>query len=442
LQNNFSVEDKIKDRVISMATEHFSLIKFPYVDEDFQNLSGKYIYYESSRGCLFKCLYCLSSNYDQKLEFRNLNQVKTELDYLVTKNIKLIKFIDRTFNANPNHQEIWKHIIENFSQNSQNKIKFHFEIHAELLNDEDFKILEPVTADLFQFEIGIQSLNEEALQSVNRKSNLSLLKNNISKLIALKNIHIHLDLLAGLPEEDYNSFTQGFDEVYKFKADYIQIGILKLIPGINLREFAGIEYHNTPPYRVKSTNKLLENEIEDIFIASSGNDLVVNSGNFKTTVNNIMKHYSSPFKAILDFSKFLFCEYSLNDKQRNIDTIGYGLYLWYSQNFDDADYILDCLRFDFCITSKNKYPEYLKSEKCRAFKKKCFSMFKNQKQNVIASQAIDFDKLKFKKAKYFVPNTERFLKEYFLGYCGYCEYQGIIFFEDETNVYLKFSNEL
>ncbi len=220
----------VKEQIIKIQNPAFNEIKFPYTDDDFPGLKDKYIYYEASRGCPFKCSYCLSSRSDQKLELREFNKVKEELEFLLNKKPRIIKFVDRTFNANREFsRNIWQYLIE-----INPDTKFHFEIYPALLEEEDFILLEKCPVDLFQFEIGIQSTNPATLKAIHRPDNWHKTKEKIQKLISIGNIHIHVDLIAGLPYDEFKHIKHSFNDIYALQADHFQLGFLKILPGTEI----------------------------------------------------------------------------------------------------------------------------------------------------------------------------------------------------------------
>jgi len=313
----------VPQTIIKIKNKNFSEINFPYLETDFPELQNKYIYYESSRGCPFRCIYCLSSRIDQALEFRDLETVKEEILWLLEKKPKIIKFIDRTFNSDRDFsRKIWKFLIE-----LNPKTRFHFEIHPDLLEKEDFEILKKCPADLFQFEIGIQSTNPKTLKNINRTINIIEANKKIRKLIKTGNTHIHVDLIAGLPFADLESLANSFNEVYKLKADHLQLGFLKVLPGTKLLEKIDefeIKFSEIAPYEVMQTKWLSYPELLQIHKIEFLLNAFYNSHKFEITLPEIVSLFENPFdfyhslSKILEFDDFFI---SLNDWQKRADLI-------------------------------------------------------------------------------------------------------------------------
>ncbi|HNX59650.1 MAG TPA: radical SAM protein, partial [Spirochaetota bacterium] len=242
--------------VIAEKKRHFSDIPFPYTDEDFEILSNRYIYYESSRGCPFACSYCLSSREDHATEFRSAEQTISELDRIIKADALVVKFVDRSFNADPARaREIWAHCIRNGG-----KSRFHFEIHPLLLSDDDFNLLADAPEGLFQFEIGVQSIHDKTLREIGRKSEWRHIRGKIERLVAMRNIHTHLDIIAGLPFETLEDIAESIDEVMSLGADHFQLGFLKVLPGTVMAEREsdyGIVRTERAPYQILS-NKWID----------------------------------------------------------------------------------------------------------------------------------------------------------------------------------------
>lgn len=232
--------------------EDLDIIPFPYEKEELQDRT-KIFYYESSRGCPFNCSYCMSS-IDKTVRYYSLDRVKEDLKIFLDSPIKLLKFVDRTFNLKKErYMEIWKFLLENYREG----ITFHFEINANIFDDETLDFLETVPKGYFQFEIGVQTINPDTMKSINRNNILDKLAHNVRRIN--KNIHLHLDLIAGLPYETYEIFKKSFEYVHDLKPEMIQLGFLKLLRGTqmyNEAEKYEYKYFSKPPYEVFS-NKFI-----------------------------------------------------------------------------------------------------------------------------------------------------------------------------------------
>lgn len=407
------LEQRTSEKIIHKENTHFSKIKFPYLDSDFPDLKQKYIYYESSRGCLFNCSYCLSSRTDQKLEFRKLEQVKKELLFLIKKEPKIIKFVDRTFNLNPEHyRNIWKFIIE---MNPQ--IRFHFEIHPHLLENEDFEILKNCPEGLFQFEIGIQSTNPKTLQSIHRTCNWMETKLKIQKLLKLKTIHIHVDLIAGLPFENYSAFRNSFNNIYELKSNHFQLGFLKILSGTEMDEKTGeYEIINTKfaPYEVLKTRWLSFEELLQIHKIENLMNLFYNSHKFEMVISNLLEYFETPF----DFYRNL-AELSENHEilfqQKNWFLNAKFLVRFIKNNLSsELDFFLDCLRWDWCKIAKSHfYPEFLRTKETEDAKKVGYKYLKSlSKKGLIQIEKKSFTVSDLKKAIFLQPSSDAFQKKY------------------------------
>lgn len=271
-----------------------SLDEIPFVYEDTKNYENRIIYYETQRGCPYNCQYCLSS-VEKGVRFLSEKRVKSDLNFFIKNNIKQVKFVDRTFNCNRSHAiMIWKYIMEN----DNGITNFHMEITGDILDDEIINILKSARKGLFQFEIGIQSTNIKTLEAIKRKTDLKKLWDKIKLIQASKNIHCHLDLIAGLPYENYISFKKSFNDVYMLMPEQLQLGFLKMLKGSGLRKNSskfGIVYKHEPPYEILFTKELsyydvlkLKN-IEDIV------EIYYNSGKALNTLKFCLKFFESPF---------------------------------------------------------------------------------------------------------------------------------------------------
>jgi radical SAM superfamily enzyme YgiQ (UPF0313 family) len=280
---------------------NLDIIPFPY--ENLEELNNKIIYYETSRGCPFSCQYCLSSIL-HGVRYFSMERIKQDIKLFIDLGIKQVKLVDRTFNCNKLHSlEIIKYVMQLGS-----KTNFHFEIGADLLDDEMIAVIAQAPKDMFQFEIGVQSTNHMALREISRAMNIDKVKQNVLSLQKANNCHLHLDLIAGLPYEDFNSFGKSFDEVQKLMPDMLQLGFLKLLKGSGVRDRAqeyGIEFNGFSPYEVLKTKWISYDEIIVLKEIEHILELYYNSGRFKKSLNYLFhNHYSSFFQFYMDFAVY------------------------------------------------------------------------------------------------------------------------------------------
>ncbi len=265
---------------------------FPY-DETIRDFKGKIIYYESSRGCPFSCAYCLSGN-NSCVSYLDIERVKKELLFFIKNDVPLVKFVDRTFNADKKRaKEIFRFLIDNAKDTL-----FHFEIAGSLIDDETIQILKTAPKGLFQFEIGVQSTNEKTIKSIGRKIEYKELKTTVKKLADAKNVHIHLDLITGLPYEGYESFKKSFDDVISLCPDVLQLGFLKLLKGSRIRgeaEKYGYKFKASAPYEVMANDFISFDELIKLKFIEDLLDKYYNSGDFKRSMEFLFKKTSSPF---------------------------------------------------------------------------------------------------------------------------------------------------
>jgi radical SAM superfamily enzyme YgiQ (UPF0313 family) len=312
---------------------------------------NKIIYYESSRGCPFSCGYCLSHN-EKPVRFLPLARVFNDLDFFIKNRVTQVKFTDRTFNCDAKRAlQIWQYLIEN----DNGCTNFHFEVSADLLNDESIKQLKKAKDGLFQFEIGIQSTNPETLKLTNRTANTAAAIENIKKLKTCDNIHIHLDLIAGLPAEGYKRFKESFNTVYAQYPDMLQLGFLKLIKGSQLRENAdeyGIVYNETPPYEVLSTNAITYEELKNLKSVEQAVDLLYNSGNFKKSLKYVQGFFASPFDFYEAFSQY-WRKNGFHRASQGLPIL-YEIFCTFSQPFCDAKILTNYIKFDWYGSGNQK----------------------------------------------------------------------------------------
>ena len=281
--------------------EPLSFSEIPFLYEE-QRLSGKglqdfrnkIIYYESSRGCPFRCSYCLSS-IDKTLRLRDLDRVFPELQFFLDCKVPQVKFIDRTFNCNRAHaMAIWQYLTEH----DNGVTNFHFEIAAELITEEELELFQKMRPGLIQLEIGVQTTNPRTLQAIHRSADMVHLSQIVERIRAGHNIHVHLDLIAGLPEEDYESFVHSFNDVYAMKPEQLQLGFLKVLKGteISLRkEEYGLVHQSIPPYEVLYTKWISYEEIRKLKRVEEMVELYYNSNQFIHTLAALVTQVETPF---------------------------------------------------------------------------------------------------------------------------------------------------
>ena len=286
---------------INEKTKLLSMDELPFCYEDIENFSNRIIYYETSRGCPFSCSYCLSS-VEKKVRFRSLSLVFEELQFFIDHRVKQVKFVDRTFNCSHEHAiSIWRYIHEH----DNGVTNFHFEVSADLLNDEEIELLNKMRPGLVQLEIGVQTTNEKTISEIRRSMNLDKLKDNYFRIHNAHNVHQHLDLIAGLPYEDYESFAKSFDEIYRLGCEQLQLGFLKVLKGSHMHHMAEeyeLLYQDKPPYEVMATKWLSYDEMIEIKKVEEMLEIHYNSGQFLTFLKVLSRHFDSPFKMYLELA--------------------------------------------------------------------------------------------------------------------------------------------
>ena len=266
----------------------------PFIYQDLSGFENRILYYESSRGCPFSCSYCLSS-IDRKLRFRSMELVKRELQFFLDHKVPQVKFVDRTFNCS--HQralEIWRYLTEH----DNGVTNFHFEIAADLLNEEELELIASMRPGMIQLEIGVQSTNPEVIREIRRKMDFDRVARVVRRLSENHNVHLHLDLIAGLPLEDFTSFGRSFDQVYALRPQQLQLGFLKVLKGAYMYEKAadyGCVYRQKEPYEVLFTRWISFEEILRLKQTEEMVEVYYNSGQFARTLEEAEKYFSSPF---------------------------------------------------------------------------------------------------------------------------------------------------
>lgn len=289
--------------IFTPVQEPMNMSDIPFCYDHIENFENRIIYYESSRGCPFNCSYCLSS-IDKKLRFRDIELVKKELAFFIEKKVPQVKFVDRTFNCRHDHaMEIWRFVKEH----DNGITNFHFEISADLLNEEELALIHDMRPGLIQLEIGVQSTNETTIREIHRTMKLELLKDIVRKIQSGENIHEHLDLIAGLPYEDYATFAKSFDEIYALKPNQLQLGFLKVLKGSYMYEHAAeyeIVYHEKTPYEVMKTKWLSFDDVLKIKQVEEMLEVYYNSGQFEITMKVMEPLFESAFAMFQEFGAF------------------------------------------------------------------------------------------------------------------------------------------
>lgn len=264
---------------MTLARAPLNLTEVPFLYDDMVPFQNRIIYYETQRGCPFRCSYCLSS-IDKTVRFRDIEVVKKELAFFLEKKVKQVKFVDRTFNCNHDHaMAVWQYLYDH----DNGVTNFHFEIAGDILREDEIALVAKMRPGLVQFEIGVQSTNTDTLREIRRVMDIEKLKQVVAALKAAHNVHIHLDLIAGLPYEDYDSFARSFDDVYAMEPEQLQLGFLKVLKGSYMAEMAesyGLVYTDYAPYEVLYTNWLSFTEICRLKRIEEMVEIYYNSGQF------------------------------------------------------------------------------------------------------------------------------------------------------------------
>lgn len=341
----------------------------PYNNEFFENLKGRISYIETSRGCPYRCAFCLSGRCSS-LRFFDIEQVKSDILKLAVSGTKTIKFVDRTFNAKTERaNEILEFILSNYGTKIPEGTCFHFEIAGDILKKSTMQILSRAPKGVFQLEIGMQSFNEETLKAINRKTDTKKLIENIKKLISFGNMHIHIDLIAGLTGEDINSFERSFDIGYSLKANMLQMGFLKLLYGAEMRENREkypCEFSESPPYEVTSTPWLSSEEIVMLKKCEDALERMYNSGRFLFTLDYLLAECGfTPFRLFMNFGN------EIDGSKMNLSDYAVHIY-YYFKEFADSERLREALICDLLSCSsalqipemfKRKDPLYKKVKK-------------------------------------------------------------------------------
>lgn len=326
-------------------------IRFPYKSDEV--LKGKMVYYEASRGCPFSCKYCLSSTI-HGVRFLNLERVKKELQYFIDKEVRIVKFVDRTFNCNSKFaMGIWEFLID-----AQTDATFHFEISADLLKPEELELLSAAPKGRIQFEVGVQTTDNKVLENIDRHVNFNVLKEKIIELEKLKNIHQHLDLIAGLPGEDYETFKKSFNDVYSIKPEVIQLGFLKLLKGSAMREEAekwGMVYSPYAPYEIFKTNCISYEEILKLKKVEEVLDKYYNSNKFMNILKYLVPKFETPFDFYYSLGEFFKAKGYFDRSISSADY--YKVFIEFAAEIleEDTLQLAEIIKFDYLKYNKKKW---------------------------------------------------------------------------------------
>jgi len=355
------------------------VISFPY-DGSISELDGRIIYYESSRGCPYACKYCLSGERGN-VRFRSLELVYKELKFFADNNVSLVKFVDRTFNADKKRAEnIWQYI-----DSLNTSTRFHMEITGELITDEAIDLLKKVNPENLQFEIGVQSTNTNTLNAIDRRCNNNNLFKSISRLLSETDIHIHLDLIAGLPYEDFDSFKKSFNDVVALRPHVLQIGFLKLLKGSSLRDEAekyAMIYRDNAPYEIIANNFISYEEILFLKDLDFVFDKYYNSSSFTKTINFLFERFENKFEMFSEIVNYFRKHGYINatfSKAKLYDIL-YDCFGYIGNEFADN------LKFDLIkAMHPGKLPDWCKADETFRFSDEVYLFLKNEeiKKNVI-----------------------------------------------------------
>lgn len=376
---------------------------FPYEKDDcFHN---KIVYYESSRGCPFKCKYCLSST-THGVRFMDVSRVKKELQFFIDKGVKLIKFVDRTFNCNHRFSmDIWKFLI-----NAKTDATFHFEISADILTDEEINLLNTAPKGRIQLEVGVQTTNNEILKNIDRNIKFEDIKEKVLKLEKNRNIKQHLDLIGGLPGETFHMFKKSFNDVYSIAPEEVQLGFLKLLKGSSMRfetEKWGMVYSPYAPYEILSTDSISYDEILKLKRTEEVVDKYYNSQKF----GNILKYFMPKFESPFDFF-FKLGTYFKNKGylDRNISSADYyRIFMDFTEEIlnENTEILSEIIKYDYLKFNKKKWlPTFLNRVVEKDIHKKIRTELKKENIEDVHVERFDIDILKYEICGEIVKDTK------------------------------------
>lgn len=280
-----------------------SLDEIPFYYDDMAGFENRIVYYESSRGCPFSCSYCLSS-IDKTVRFRSLDLVLPELQFFLDHKVPQVKFVDRTFNCKREHTlGIWRYLVEH----DNGITNFHFEVSADIFDEEELELIGKMRPGLIQLEIGVQSTNPDTIREIHRHMDMVKLKRAVDRVYDYRNTHQHLDLIAGLPYENYESFMRSFDDVYRMRPDQLQMGFLKVLKGSYMEEQVAaydLKYRGIPPYEVLSTKWLPYSDVIRLKGVEDMVEVYYNSGQFPATMKLLEKRFQRPSEVFVNLAEY------------------------------------------------------------------------------------------------------------------------------------------
>ncbi len=364
--------------------ENLDIIPSPYVDLNKAEYENRIVYYETSRGCPFNCQYCLSSTL-QGLRYFSIDRVKSDLKALIDARVSQIKFIDRTFNAN---KKFAMEIMQFLMENDNDYTTYHFEVTAHLLTEDMLEFLKGCKEGLFQFEIGVQTTNEKVLEAVGRRDDFSKLSYVVQKIASYRNIHQHLDLIAGLPYEDYNSFENSFNDVFNLGIEHLQLGFLKMIKGTGIRNNADeheFRYKDYPPYEVLYNKYITYNEILKLKDIEEILERYFNSKNFVLSMRYIIHNYykESPFKFFEDFATYFDKNGYFNMSQGKNQLYKILLDFYTEKINKNIELFTEIIKYDYISLGKtSNVPGFMSKIEVEDFKNRCHLFLQNE-ENIL-----------------------------------------------------------
>lgn len=401
----------LQDRIIQGEYLPLAEIPFPYRHEDKPSLSGKMLYYEASRGCACKCIYCLSSR-EEKLDWLPVERVCTDINTLLEFQPKVVKFVDRCFNLKKDWaRAIWEYVI-----NLDTNIPFHFEVHPDWLEEADIELLSTAPKGRIQLEIGIQSIHAETLSTIGRPSDWDLVKKNICLLRENTHIPLHVDLIAGLPGEDIDAVRQSINEVLLSQPTELQLGFLKILKGTEMAEQAlefDYKWTDTPPYQVLQTPDLSFSELNKLEKLSSIINQYWNKEDFTTVWRKVLL-WRKPFICL---EELLRLNLESDNQLHSIDRVKRFelMSAWINQYWQDEQriYLLDALRWDWCRKAGEAwFPAALQAEHCLAFRKEHY----NELYDWLKTEYWEHEDWNMKRFIAFSVISNDFAKDYLDGY--------------------------